>query len=131
MPKRKRTLKSFVASLAARILYPTVRSALLAREKWIKALPKSNTYASYTSAWYYKEIIPKDWFGEDTFLEFEGIRARVPKEYDKWLTVVYGDYMQLPPEEKRIPHHYADVIDTSKPYTFYKNKNNKKGKKEQ
>lgn len=116
----KTTFKIRTAGAVASIVYPTIRRALLAREKWMKALPKSDTYANYCSAWYKKEIIPKEWFGDGVFLEFEGLSVRVPTEYDKWLTKVYGDYMQLPPVEKRVAHHYADVIDIENSYTLYK-----------
>ena len=27
------------------------------------------------------------------------------EDYDKYLSNAYGNYMQLPPEEKRISHH--------------------------
>ncbi len=43
----------------------------------------------------------------------------LPSEYDKWLTQVYGNYMEYPPVEKRVPRHDAVVIDTERPYTFY------------
>ena len=38
---------------------------------------------------------------EETFLEFEGIPVSVPKRYHELLTLGYGDYMQLPPEDQR------------------------------
>lgn len=50
---------------------------------------------------------------------FEGMVLMAPAEYDKWLIQVYGDYMQLPPVEKRVGHHYVDVVDLKKPYTEY------------
>ena len=37
--------------------------------------------------------------------EFEGNYFNAPIGYDKILQIIYGDYMQLPPEEQRIPHH--------------------------
>lgn len=40
-------------------------------------------------------------FYETTELEFEGELFSVPKNYDMFLREQYGDYMQLPPEEKR------------------------------
>lgn len=38
-------------------------------------------------------------------MEFEGKIYNAPSGYDTWLTLAYGNYMQLPPEEKRISHH--------------------------
>lgn len=36
---------------------------------------------------------------------FEGKLFPIPKSYDYMLKKYYGDYMKLPPEEKRHPHH--------------------------
>ena len=37
--------------------------------------------------------------------EFEGNKYRIPQGFDNWLRRIYGDYMQLPPENKRVGHH--------------------------
>lgn len=37
-------------------------------------------------------------------VEFEGRTLQAPGCYDKYLTQIFGDYMTLPPEEKRITH---------------------------
>ena len=29
----------------------------------------------------------------------------IPVGYDKWLKAMYGEYMRLPPEEKRVSTH--------------------------
>lgn len=39
---------------------------------------------------------------------FEGEEFWIPKEFDECLTYVYGEYMQLPPVDKRITHHAFD-----------------------
>lgn len=51
-----------------------------------------------------REIVPTEWYGNDTMYDFEGIKLRGFKEYDKYLTQLYGDYMQLPPVDKRRIH---------------------------
>ena len=46
----------------------------------------------------------KTWF-EPCRISFEGYELAAPKGYHEILTMIYGDYMQLPPEEKRITTH--------------------------
>lgn len=38
-------------------------------------------------------------------MQFEGHELNVPEKYDAYLTRFYGDYMTLPPEEKRQTHY--------------------------
>lgn len=38
-------------------------------------------------------------------VDFEGHKFKGIKEYDTYLTALYGDYMQLPPEEERVYQH--------------------------
>ncbi len=50
------------------------------------------------------EYIPIETFQNTVLVDFEGEKFRAMNGYDKMLRTFYGDYMQLPPEEKRIPH---------------------------
>ncbi len=54
--------------------------------------------------WYHR--FDKTLLAEPTFLTFEGEQFSVPAGTDALLTDWYGDYMQLPPEDARIGHHY-------------------------
>ena len=54
---------------------------------------------------YVHMIIPKEGSKKVLEVPFEGLTVMIPKGYDKVLKVVYGDYMALPPEEKRKPTH--------------------------
>ena len=38
-------------------------------------------------------------------VEFEGHLFKAPRDYDVYQRAIYGDYMQLPPEEQRNPKH--------------------------
>jgi lipopolysaccharide cholinephosphotransferase len=49
--------------------------------------------------------LDKTLFAEGMKGVFEGDIYTIPVGYDSWLNEVYGDYMQLPPEEKRMTHH--------------------------
>lgn len=50
-------------------------------------------------------IIPKEGSEQVIGVTFEGEKFIIPKGYDRVLKVVYGDYMTLPPVEKRVPTH--------------------------
>lgn len=50
-------------------------------------------------------IFPVECFSSTVLLEFEGHYYNAPKGYHECLTQLYGDYMQLPPENKRISGH--------------------------
>ena len=56
-----------------------------------------------------KDIFLREWFDEYTMLVFEKYKFRVPHFYDEVLRNSYGDYMQIPPENERIGHHYYKV----------------------
>ena len=47
----------------------------------------------------------KEWFDSFLLVKFENKEFKIPTEYDKILTQIYGDYMQLPPEEQQKTHH--------------------------
>lgn len=57
-----------------------------------------------------KEVIRKEAFLEYIPLPFEGRTYQGIKEYDRYLSALYGDYMQLPPVEKRVSHHLYDAF---------------------
>lgn len=52
-----------------------------------------------------EEIIPSSFFEEYVQIPFENLCVMSIREFDKYLTAAYGDYMQLPPIEKRVSHH--------------------------
>ena len=57
-------------------------------------------------------IVPAEVFcGEPVKLLFENEEFRVPPDYDGALRYKYGNYMELPPEEKRCSNHGDMIID--------------------
>lgn len=53
----------------------------------------------------------KQWITERKKFEFEGSMFWGTKDYDSCLKYLYGDYMKLPPEEKRVGHAPVSKID--------------------
>lgn len=117
----KYTIVGKIANIVSSICYKDVKQALIARDQVFRSVPNSKLITNYCGAWGNREIVPAKWLSQYIDLEFEGHYFKAPIEYDKYLRNIYGNYMELPPLEKRVGHHYAEVIDTEKPYTFYIN----------
>ena len=72
----------------------------------------------YQSIYGNKDIYQSSWI-RDGFLTipFEDTFIDVPSSYDSILSQVYGDYMTLPPENKRIAHHARFYVNLEKRIT--------------
>ena len=68
-------------------------------------LETSVEIGNYMGAYYEKEIMPKEIFGDGVDTIFEMDRFIVPEKTDEYLHNLYGDYMKLPPKEKCVPKH--------------------------
>ena len=53
---------------------------------------------------YFGEIFPREDYLAFIRMPFEDMMLPVPRNYDAYLTRLFGDYMQLPPEERREKH---------------------------
>lgn len=81
---------------------------LLKKYDMTESLYSGNIMGAYRQ----KEIIPTKYYGEDAFYEFEDIKLRGFKEYDKYLVKLYGnEYMQLPPVQDRKTHFEIVELD--------------------
>lgn len=56
-------------------------------------------------------IFQSEWFKDVIEVPFEDTTLIIPRCYDAYLRLLYGDYMQLPPVEKRVshPHYFLDL----------------------
>lgn len=48
-------------------------------------------------------------FDDAVEIPFNGRLFKIPADYDRYLTIVYGDYMRLPPEDKQRSNHTFDA----------------------
>jgi len=76
----------------------------------------SEYVCSYFGIYRKRERVKREWIGEGKECPFEDITVAIPKDAHSYLTHVYGDYMQLPPEEKRVSHHDAVFISLTEEY---------------
>lgn len=65
------------------------------------------------SAICYNKPFPKEIFRPPKKVKFESIEVNVPNDVDQFLKIIYGDYMKVPPVEKR-PHHFCENVDFGK-----------------
>lgn len=88
--------------------------SFLSLSKWTKMYSKWNSKCRDNSTEYvtvptgrnhfFREMYRREDFCESTLMEFEGYNWKIPKNYDKYLTHMYGDYMKIPKEGSREKH---------------------------
>lgn len=112
----KRFIQSFVDTVTPRFVKRLV-------------LEKSFNFISnmdgtrYLSTFYGDEVnlrYPIEWFQENREVKFENIQASVAKNVEACLTMEYGNYMNLPPLHKQIPHHDYVFLDCFTSYSEYR-----------
>lgn len=112
-----------------RIVYDAMKCFrwLISTNKIIKNFDeflKKNGYGELTTADILRrnKTMPYSFFDEYERIKFEGEYFWAIKNRLQYLEIVYGkDYMQLPPEEKRVIH-IAEIIDLDKSYKYYTQK---------
>lgn len=89
----KRTPK---ASIVKFLLSPVPTSAFINifnKLSTMFPIEQSSTLYNICGSYGHKEFISKEWLGEPIYADFEDYKFPVPKEWDKYLTHIYGDYM--------------------------------------
>lgn len=77
-----------------------------------RGIKKTEEFASVwdrTRSNWTKYFCPKSVFDSAVLMEFEGKKFPVSSNYHQHLSNLYGDYMKLPPEEKRVGLHIKDI----------------------
>ena len=113
--KKYRAIEKFTLKLFFHyIIYRTISlfPVILIKNTWLNILKKylylsnnDNCLVTKFGGNYFNNRTLKSNLNEVILLNFEDEMFYVPKEYDTVLTGLYGNYMELPPVEKRIPQH--------------------------
>lgn len=73
------------------------------------------------------KIFESKWFEDVIEVPFEDTAIIIPREYDAYLKLLYGDYMTPPPPEKRISQHFHYFVDLDRRLTIEEIKQIKNG----
>lgn len=93
------------------LLYPSFMAPYYLRkfrqiEKECKTI-KGPYYFSYFHCYpIQRELFPKEWFESTIELPFEHLQVTAAIGVNEYLSQLFGNYMQLPPKEKRNSHHH-------------------------
>lgn len=98
----KNPIRRYLVKVIAYLLYPFCLFLVY----MARLLSRRNPVGLFSFSFPVKSTKPR--FFEDVFplieVEFEGHKFLAPHNYDHYLTLLYGDYMQIPSEEQRISH---------------------------
>lgn len=65
---------------------------------------------NFFGAYVYKEILPREWFGDHARYQFEDIMLSGPAQYDPYLKQFYGEY-EIPPSDEHKDKHTITKIE--------------------
>lgn len=110
---RRRTIKKIEISIM-KLFYKIFRTESFFVGKAVREAQKypfdySNKVAVLVWGYGDKEVISRTTATEYIKVPFEEYMFNIPKQYDEYLSNLYGDYMQLPPESERVYKHDAEA----------------------
>ncbi len=110
------TLKEKLVTVLPYSLYYRLWRFTVTRHKFSKS-----KYTTFTwSATPNKLTVPTEYFVNLAEYDFEGFAMPGSLDYDSYLSIQFGNYMELPPEDKRQVHSNGGIVDVNKSYLKYK-----------
>ena len=119
-PKTRGTLMKAGSTVLLRLVPERLRKRIAERCYRLLRAQKPTGYFSYLLGSYVKIRLPEECFFPVRRVKFENAFPPVANDTNCYLSALYGDYMQLPPEEKRVFHHDYLCVDTEHSYRDYK-----------
>lgn len=115
--KKRNDIEAGLIRLAKKIRLDKKIDRMLVLKKLDKELMKYDMDSSnvmcgtFLGAYKDREIVDCKYFRDMALFDFENLQFPGPKFYDGYLHCIYGDYMQLPPVEKRVGDHKFTIIE--------------------
>ena len=110
---RKRKLRTNVIILTSKVLVKLIPYSFIHKQMHRvinKYTSLTNNYllGNLISPYGTRDVFDKDIFNEYILLQFDGQYYYGIKDFDSFLTKVYGEYMKYPPKEAQVTHHEYD-----------------------
>lgn len=86
------------------MIYEKIKKHTNEKNKYIGLVCWTNKAVTYERQWFEKRVL----------VDFEKHKFWAPEKYDEVLRITYGDYMILPPEEKRVMTHDYKIFERKK-----------------
>lgn len=90
-------LPEIILRMIEKVTYKFMTSLKLKNTKYVANI--------FGAKGYFKEIMPREYIETSVLWKFEGEDFYIPRNWDKYLQWLYGNYMELPPKELQKPHH--------------------------
>lgn len=107
----KRPFLQNIKLMAAKVVlvFKSMRSLIkeieaLSKEAPFESSPRTCCLGSFNS---HKEFFPRQMYEDLIEVDFESKKFFAPRDYDTYLSTIYGKYMELPPVEKRTSTHHV------------------------
>jgi len=100
--------KRFLLRFGRTVLWPVSVGTINRYIDSLSSLGKASSHAKMgciAGPYRRRDIIPVDWMKGRETAKFSDSEIPIPAKYHQILGGLYGDYMKLPPEDKRITHH--------------------------
>lgn len=110
----RRLIQKFARSEDVKKLYMSLEESM---KKY--SYKNSLIVANYPSAYGFKEYLNKEIYGTPLLYDFEGLKFYGVNKANEYLTSIYGNYMELPPVEKRKSHHRFKYLNLDQPFAEY------------
>lgn len=96
--------KSKMKYMSGWVLLPFAYSLVVIARAIAAIYPSKLIFASFGVPFYYEAIYHSEYIFPCKPVLFEGKEFMAPARMDDYLRNIYGDYMRIPPKEKRITH---------------------------
>lgn len=114
------SFSNFIKKLYIKVRYGNLASIYNREDKIISQynFEKSKEVTSFYGCYGKKEIVDKTIYDHTQRYEFEDTTLLSFEDFDAYLSKLYGNYMQLPPKEKQVSHHYHYFADMNRRWSL-------------